>query len=142
MILTRVVLVISLLVLCPFRIVMAQKSQTDKDEEISIVEWEDLKYPPLAKQGRIQGIVVVQASLDDNGKVAQSTAIWGNKYLVSDCLVNAKKWRFRGKPRSIVIVYDFRINDGVCHPGLSSSHFALWPPNFASITTCEVPVGG
>ena len=118
-----------------------QKSTAKGDDQVRIVDWEELKYPPLARLARITGVVVLQEKLDGEGKVVESTAISGNKALIPDCLANVKKWRFQtNSEKSIVVVYNFRISDGLCHPGSSGSHFSLWPPNFASIATCEEAV--
>ena len=118
-----------------------QDSTIRGGEQVRLVDWEELKYPPLARQARITGVVVLQVKLDGEGKVVESTAISGNKALIPDCLANVKKWRFQtSSQKSVVVVYNFRISDGVCHPSSNGSHFSLWPPNFASIATCEEPV--
>ncbi len=48
-------------------------------------------------------------TLDDQGKVVQAVALSGNDLLLPDCLVNAKKWRFKpNSMRAAVIVYNLR----------------------------------
>ncbi len=117
--------------------VTAQRVETVKRDQVGVIDWEELEYPGVARLAHIEGIVVVQARLDDGGNVVQSTALWGNKAFIPACLANAKKWRFRGDSHSdVVIVYNFRMNDGVCHPKSTRTHFTLLPPNFATISTC------
>jgi len=117
----------------------AQQQETVQDEEMTVAHFEDMRYPPLARVARSQGVVVVKVTLDKEGNVVTSTAISGAKYLIPDCLENAKKWRFRPNARNIaVIVYSFRLSQGLCNT--LTSQFNFWGPNFASISTCEQPV--
>jgi TonB family protein len=114
----------------------AQQGSEQRDDRVTIAYYEELRYPPLAFQARIQGVVVIQAKLDDDGKVVDSSAIWGSKYLIPDCLANAKKWRFQpGSSETVVIVYRFYFGENAC-TGTNYSSFELIPPNFASISSC------
>jgi len=117
--------------------VKAEQEQTTYDDEIKLVSFEDLDYPRLARVTRVQGVVVIRAGLDEKGNVVSATPISGSKALIPDCLSNAKKWKFKPNAHnSIVIVYEFRFEDGACHDR-SHSLFLLRHPNFASITTCN-----
>jgi TonB family protein len=135
----RALLTVTLLIISPFNRLMAQQEGTVNDEEVRIVDWEELKYPPNARLARVQGVVVVRVTLDDGGRVVGAVAISGNKGLIPDCLANSKKWRFEpNSKKTAVIVYQFRIENGFCHD-YGSSHFVIRPPNFASITNCDRP---
>jgi TonB family protein len=115
----------------------SQQEITINDEDVKLVSFEDLAYPPVARVTRIQGVVVVKAQLDDQGNVATAFAVSGSKALIPDCLSNAKKWKFKpNSSKSVVIVYEFRLGDGACHND-SHSLFLLRHPNFASITSCD-----
>lgn len=122
----------------PLAGLIAQQQSGERDDRVAIADWEELKYPPLAVQARVQGVVVIQVKLDEDGGVQESTAIWGSKFLIPDCLANAKKWRFQpNSQKNVVIVYHFYFDDSACHPGTSySSNSKFMAPNFASITSC------
>lgn len=87
------------------------------DSNPAVVSFEKMPYPPLPKTARIEGLVVIQAKLDDSGHVIDATALSGHKMLVGDALANIKKWRFAPNGESTaIVVYDFRINDPCDHP--------------------------
>ena len=69
------VLAIALLVspLC----LLAQQDQTIQDKDINVVEFNQLKYPPLAQAARIEGVAVIRVKLDSNGKVTDTEVISG-----------------------------------------------------------------
>jgi protein TonB len=52
-------------------------------------------YPPLARQARIQGNVVLHAIIDKEGKVAQLEVISGHPLLVQSALDAVKQWRYK-----------------------------------------------
>jgi len=52
-------------------------------------------YPPLARQARIQGTVVLHAIIDKEGKVAQLEVISGHPLLVQAALDAVKQWRYK-----------------------------------------------
>lgn len=116
--------------------IRGSQDETLYDKEVQLVSFEDLSYPPVARKTRVQGVVVVKASLADDGSVSSSFAISGSKTLIPDTLSNAKKWRFRpNSQKSAVIVYDFSLTDGGCHDN-SQSIFELIHQNLARITAC------
>lgn len=114
----------------------AQSEKTVDNEEIKVVNFEELRYPPNARMSHIEGVVVLRVKLDGEGNAVESAAISGPKLLISDCLANAKKWHFQpNSSRSVILVYNFRI-EGLCH-GNASSQFILHPPNLATVTSCD-----
>jgi protein TonB len=52
-------------------------------------------YPPLARQARIQGTVVLSAIIDKEGKVAQLSVVSGHPLLVQAALDAVKQWRYK-----------------------------------------------
>jgi hypothetical protein len=122
----------------PLAGLIAQQQNGERDDRVAIAHWEELKYPAFAVKARVQGVVVIQVKLDDDGRVVESTAIWGSRLLIPDCLANAKKWLFQpNSQRNVVIVYHFYFDEGACNPGMSfSSTFKFMAPNFASIACC------
>jgi outer membrane biosynthesis protein TonB len=114
-----------------------EAEQTLYDEEFRLASFADMDYPLDARRANVQGVVVVWATLDDDGRVASASAISGPRLLIPHVLANAKKWLFHPNDRkSAVIVYDFRIDQGVCHDALNSL-FLLVHYNFATITSCQ-----
>jgi periplasmic protein TonB len=61
----------------------------------SIVTQTKPSYPPLARQARIQGTVVLHAIIDKEGKVAQVEVISGHPLLVASALEAVKQWRYK-----------------------------------------------
>ena len=66
----------------------AQNDTMDKNPKV--VSSEKISYPPLPKTARIEGLVVIQAKLDDSGHVIDATALSGHKMLAGDSLANRK----------------------------------------------------
>lgn len=125
------------LVMDPLRGVQAEQGTTLNDKEMRIIASEDLKYPPFARSARIQGVVVVRAKLDNDGRVVEAAAISGHELLIPDSLANAKKWRFQPNAhRAAILVYNFRMPGGGCNSPTSFS--IVEAPNFVSITGCDV----
>jgi protein TonB len=52
-------------------------------------------YPPLARQARIQGNVVLHAIIDKDGKVSELQVVSGHPLLVQSALEAVKNWRYR-----------------------------------------------
>jgi TonB family protein len=119
--------------------VAAQSDSSVLDKDIRVVDFDELKYPPLARASRIEGIVVVRVTLDDTGGVKDAEAISGRDLLIQDCLTNARKWRFQpNSQKAAVIIYRFEM------PGVSCksvpSLFMFRPRNFVTIIGCDPPV--
>jgi outer membrane biosynthesis protein TonB len=109
--------------------------RTIRDKDLKLVDFEDLTYPALGRTAHIQGVVVIRAKLNDQGKVVDATAISGSDVLIPASIENAKGWRFQPNPQgAAIIVYNFRLTDAVSKSGCS--HFTLQAPNFATITSC------
>jgi TonB family protein len=119
----------------------AQEADHVYDRFPRIASFAELEYPPSARHASVQGVVVVRAQLDDNGNVVSASALSGSADLVPDTLTNVKKWRFEASPVKIaVIVYDFRLRDGLC-AGQCNTQFMVWQPNFVTITSSGEPLG-
>lgn len=113
----------------------AQKEVTIPDKDIQIVTSSQLEYPTLARTSLTQGVVVVRAQLNANGNVVDATALSGAKTLISACLDNIMKWRFRpNEEGSIIVVYNFRVVDGALRK--HCNQFTVHPPNFVTISSC------
>jgi TonB family protein len=120
----------------------AQQDLTVKDSDMTVSEFEDIGYPPLARQTRTQGVVVVRVRLDKDGKVTDAVALSGSEYLTSASVANAKKWRFQpNAQRAAIIVYDFTMPpQAVCNSKASVSFSMLRTPNFVTITGCGTTI--
>src|SRR3954462_5359362 len=104
------------LFLVVFSGVLNSQEDTPTVSGAQLITFADIGYPALAKAARVQGVVVVEAQLDNKGNVVGASAIAGAKPLIPDCLSNIKKWKFKPNSRkTAVIVYEFRLDDGACH---------------------------
>jgi protein TonB len=52
-------------------------------------------YPPLAKQARIQGDVVIESVIDQQGKVTQMKVVSGSPLLVQSAIQALEQWRYQ-----------------------------------------------
>ena len=69
------------------------------------------EYPPLAKQARIQGTVVLGVLIDRNGKVVNIQVVSGHPLLVQSATDAVKQWEYRptllnGAPVEVVTTVD------------------------------------
>jgi protein TonB len=53
------------------------------------------QYPPLARQARIQGIVVLRAMISREGKIENLQVITGHPLLVKSAMDAVLQWRYR-----------------------------------------------
>ena len=83
------------------------------DKEMEVIDYEEMKYPKLPLLILIRGIVVVQASLKEDGTVSDAFPLFGSELLIPDCLSNIKKWRFRPNAKRAVVTYQFKITDEI-----------------------------
>jgi periplasmic protein TonB len=52
-------------------------------------------YPPLARQARIQGSVVLRAVIDRDGKIKNLQVVGGHPLLVQAAMDAVRQWRYR-----------------------------------------------
>ncbi len=64
-------------------------------EHPRVLHWVELKYPEAAKQQHVQGVVVLEASVDKNGAIEQLAVISGNSVLATAASDAVLKWRFK-----------------------------------------------
>lgn len=133
----RVAAVASAMLLIFARISIAAQGETKNEVPLGgwVASFVDLAYPVSALNAKVQGAVVIRATLDDDGNGLEVFALSGSRALIPDCLSNAKQWKFKpNKDRMATIVYDFEIKEGECHDA-SRSLFQLFGP-LAKITAC------
>jgi outer membrane biosynthesis protein TonB len=100
------------------------------DSDLNVVHVDfGLKYPPLAQTARVQGEVVLQVKLGDDGKMLEASALSGHPLLISASIENARRWTFGPNPMKMaILVYNFKLRSD--DPG----QFIFSPPNFVTIT--------
>jgi protein TonB len=76
-------------------------------------------YPPLARQARIQGVVVLQAEISKDGAIQNLTLISGHPMLVPAAIEAVKQWHYRpyilnGEPVAVEtqITVNFTLSGG------------------------------
>ena len=65
-------------------------------------------YPPLATQGRISGIVILEAQVDVNGRVKTATVLRGHPLFDEAAVAAVLQWRYRplllnGEPTEFIL---------------------------------------
>jgi len=63
--------------------------------EGSLIQRVQPEYPPLAKQARIQGTVLLHAVIDREGKIEDLQVLGGHPLLVETALKAVQQWRYR-----------------------------------------------
>jgi len=53
------------------------------------------EYPPLARQARIQGVVMLRAVISPEGRIENLQVLSGHPLLVPSAIVAVKQWRYR-----------------------------------------------
>ena len=71
------------------------------------------RYPPLARQARVQGRVLLEAIIGDDGTIQKLRAISGHPLLVPAALSAVKRWRYRptllnGQPVPVITQVEVR----------------------------------
>ncbi len=112
----------------------ARGARPASDEAVRVLHFETMVYPIYAQVRLIEGVVVLRASTDGDGRVTGVTELSGPKALLSATKENLTKWRFGSpKPGTAVVVYWFRIR-GVCEPPCHSGT-EFYPPHIMVVTT-------
>jgi TonB family protein len=76
------------------------------------IHLESLDYPKIARAARVSGEVVVRLKINANGDVESVETLSGAPILAEEAVRNARKWAFEpGKPTSIEVTYEFRLED-------------------------------
>jgi periplasmic protein TonB len=75
-------------------------------------------YPPLAKQARIRGDVVIESVIDQQGKVTQMKVVSGSPLLVQAAMQALEQWRYQptllnGEPVAVdmLVTLHFQLGD-------------------------------
>jgi Zn-dependent M28 family amino/carboxypeptidase len=80
--------------------------------DFRIVHFEGILYPPLARQTRISGTVIVHVSVASDGSVGEAKATKGHPLLVGAVEDSIKRWTFApGVDRTFDITCDFVLAD-------------------------------
>ncbi len=76
-------------------------------------------YPPAAKAARIQGEVVLRATVDRHGNVSELTLVSGHPLLVPGAIEAVKQWKYKpylvnGKPTAVqtTVSVNFTLSGG------------------------------
>ncbi len=102
------------------------------------VQFVELTYPPQALAARIIGFVVVEVTIDDQGRVTSSEVLAGPPQLAAAADANAKQWVFAPRAQRTALVYRFDIDPGRCSDD-TRSLFRLESGPLATIVACTGP---
>ena len=77
----------------------------------------DPEYPPLARQTRISGTVVIDAVIDERGNVVQASVVSGHPLLIAAALRAVQQWKYEptslnGQPISVELQVFVSFNVG------------------------------
>src|SRR5258706_5672403 len=80
--------------------------------ELAVVHLEPIGYPPLARQTRISGIVVLQVSIGPNGTVEHVEILKAHPLLQQAAADSVRQWQFAawyGEPRTFELKCEFAL---------------------------------
>lgn len=85
--------------------------------EPELIKRVEPNYPALARQTRMQGVVVIDAILDENGNVVEMKVLSGHPLLIDAAVSAVKQWKYRPTylndipvPVQLNITVTFRLN--------------------------------
>ena len=120
------------LLLLPLGGLSAFEREVVFNEDFTVLRFEECEYPLAARLSGVQGMVVLEVSYGEKGRVESVEAISGPKLLIPAALANARTWTFRPSPKGkAIILYDFRIEETCVLP--CRSQFLFRPPNVATV---------
>jgi len=69
------------------------------------------EYPMLAKQARLQGVVQIEAVIDEHGNVVQMKAVSGSGLLIPAAMRAVAQWKYEptylnGKPYPVALTVE------------------------------------
>ncbi len=91
-------------------------------EDWIVARLEAMEYPALGKAARVEGTVILECELAEDGSVVRVNVVGGHLLLAKAAEANLKKWRFRSSasggelPERLRLTYAFRL-EGVCETG-------------------------
>jgi periplasmic protein TonB len=76
------------------------------------IEMAQPEYPPTARQLKIAGRVVVEATITEAGTVSEAHAVTGNAVLTRSAVDAIRRWKFKpfladGQPASASVLFSF-----------------------------------
>jgi protein TonB len=71
----------------------------------------DALYPPLARQARVQGIVVMQADINPDGSLKSVRVVNGHPLLIQAAVEAVKQWRYEPQAEAVttMVTIDFKL---------------------------------
>jgi TonB family protein len=73
------------------------------------------RYPRIAKGTLTAGVVVLDLSIDANGRVTEARVLNGERFLTETALDHARTWRVRPtSERRGLVVYEFTFDNDLC----------------------------
>jgi TonB family protein len=97
------------------------------------------KYPPLAVQGRISGVVVIRTTVGTAGEVTQTEVVSGHPMLKEAAVVAAKNWKFdraSAQARAVTLRFSFVI---LPEKAESEGETTFLPPDQIEISKRPLP---
>ncbi|SRR5258708_11842201 len=90
-------------------LLLTQAPQSQRRFPIHVVS---LNYPPVARQARITGDVVLVAQIGSDGRVSIPVRRSGHPILLQAAEDNSKKWKFQsGEDQEMEITYHFKLGE-------------------------------
>ena len=77
------------------KVIFRLPAKTQREANLQSLKRVEPVYPEAARQQRIQGLVVLDATVDKDGEVQQVTVISGNPILATAASAAVLKWRFK-----------------------------------------------
>jgi TonB family protein len=114
----------------------ARAQETSRDALVKVSKPLPLEYPEFARAAKIDGVVVVEVTVDSGGHVEATRVLSGHSKLAPSVESNARKWTFEpnGPPR-VILVFAFVLDGPLCGDPPRST-FKLRLRTLASVSAC------
>lgn len=96
--------------------------------DTNITHMESLVYNPVARAARVEGDVVLEVHISQEGIVTDVLNISGHPTLFRNAEENIRKWKFNpGKKRIVRLSYRFRLQEPAVYENVPANLIVDWP---------------
>lgn len=133
--LLRVVFSIGVLLASTIVVSGSDQDAVIDDHAITVEQTEEMKYPAIALSALIDGVVVLQVLLAEDGTVSSVVPLSGTPLLIAPAQDNVRAWRFAPhSARRAIIVFDFEL-DKMCNE-CPRTWYSLRHTNLVVVKAC------
>ena len=134
----RVTLILLLLAFAASAPNRVRAQQGPGSEYVKVDHFEKPVYPSIAVSAHVRGAVVIEVSIDEQGRVVDASVLSGPRLLKDFAVQAVRKWTFfrSAGPKEIVVVAFAQDSRACTKDGFNKDVVELTQPNLALVTAC------